>query len=158
MYNNTFYQATGSAHKISAFFVNNGNAGGTWDFYNNVVYGPFGYEGFANSDQDGTISMVGVASSWIGTFDYNYYGNNSPAMSFGWGGTPSQYAQSLSSWLTHLSGAADSHSTLGGDPFSGTPSEADYKSFAIAGPATTAGMSGVPCGALDGSGAIGSNF
>jgi hypothetical protein len=53
----------------------------------------------------------------------------------------------------------DVHSTtLSSNPFTGTPSEANANSFAITGPATTAGVGGAACGALDGSGPIGCNF
>jgi hypothetical protein len=161
MYNNTFYQGTSSTHKIVAFYTDLGNAGGTWDFYNNIVYSPFGYEGFASSHEAGSITMTGVTSAWIGQFDFNYYGNAGSGvnqMSFGWGLSSGQFAQSLPAWLTHLSSAADAHSTLGANPFSGTPAEGDYLSFNVSGACTTAGVGGACCGANDGSGAIGCNF
>jgi hypothetical protein len=157
MYNNTFYQAQTATPKLNAFHVDNGNAGGVWDFYNNVVYGPFGYE--IGNNEVGAVGMVNVLGSWIGQFDFNYYGNNSNGMTFGWSFTgSSNQAQPLSSWLAHLSNAADAHSTLGGNPFSGTPAEGVSASFALTGACLTAGIGGAACGANDGTGPIGCNF
>jgi hypothetical protein len=145
-YNNTFYTPPAvTAMALAAWFDTNPDAGSiTWQ--NNLVYfntyyvnqgGPFGCLGFQ--------AAIGITGTSV---DYNYYGTG---MNFG---TSSPFAN-LNLWRVL---GFDSHSTSGGNPFSGTPTSQVPSSFAITGPATTAGRNGKPCGALDGSGTVGCNF
>jgi hypothetical protein len=91
--------------------------------------------------------------SVFATCDYNAYGTG---MTFGDGYTAGHNGLALSTWQTH---GFDAHSkTLSSSPFVSAPSEAMTGSFAISGPATTAGKGGVACGALDGSGLVGCDF
>jgi hypothetical protein len=155
IYNNTFYGAYSGAHKMDAIFCNLGNAGGHWAFYNNLVYSPYGYDGIASSNTPGTmyITNINANPSWFTQCDYNAYGSG---MTFGYGWNAGQYALPSSTWKGY---GLDAHSILlASNPFTGTPSEANSSSFAIAGPATTAGVGGAVCGALDGTGQIGCNF
>lgn len=155
IYNNTFYGAYNSAKKMDAIFCNLGNSGGHWAFYNNLVYSPYGYDGIANSNMPGTMYITTINSnpSWFTQCDYNAYG---AGMTFGYGWNSGQYALPMSTWKGY---GLDAHSILlSSNPFTGAPSEANSSSFAITGPATTAGVGGAVCGALDGTGPIGCNF
>jgi hypothetical protein len=155
MYNNTFYGAYNGARKMDAIYCNLGNAGGHWAFYNNLVYSPYGYDGLATSVQPGTmyITTINANPSWFSQCDYNAYG---AGMTFGYGWNGGQYGLASSTWKSF---GLDTHSSLlASNPFTGAPSEANWSSFAIAGPATTAGVGGHICGAVDGSGPIGCDF
>jgi hypothetical protein len=155
IYNNTFYGAYNGAHKMDAIYCNLGNAGGHWAFYNNLIYSPYGYDGASSSNKPGSmfITTINTNPSWFSQCDYNAYG---AGMTFGYGWNAGQYALPLSTWKGY---GLDAHSVLlASNPFSATPSEANSNSFAIAGPATTAGVGGAVCGAVDGSGQIGCNF
>jgi hypothetical protein len=156
IYNNTFYgPVVSGSHKMDAIYCNLGNAGGHWAFYNNLVYSPYGYDGAASSNKPGSmyITTINTNPSWFSKCDYNAYGSG---MTFGYGWNAGQYALGMAIWKAL---GLDVHSTtLSSNPFTGTPSEANANSFAITGPATTAGVGGAACGALDGSGPIGCNF
>jgi hypothetical protein len=156
IYNNTFYgPVVSSAHKMNAIFCNIGNAGGHWDFYNNLVYSPYGYDGLSASNLPGTIYVTNINSnpSWFSQCDYNAYG---AGMTFGNGWNAGQYGLPLLTWKAY---GLDTHSILlSSNPFTGTPSETNSSSFAITGPATKAGVGGAICGALDGTGAVGCDF
>lgn len=154
LYNNTFCQLGSFTRGIAAQFMSRGNSGGTFSFYNNVVYSLQGkYQGnLAPSDEWGALYFDTASASWFTQFDHNYYGSNGNGMSFGYG---HQAQGSTAGWKAL---GNDINSTFGGNPFSGTPAEGNTSSFAITGAATTAGIGGVACGALDGSGTIGCNF
>jgi hypothetical protein len=156
IYNNTFYGPVVSGpHKMDALYCNLGNSGGRWSFYNNLVYSPYGYDGASSSNKPGSIyiTAINANSSWFSQCDYNAYG---AGMTFGYGWNAGQYALPISNWKGY---GLDAHSiTLSSNPFTGTPSESNPTSFAISGPATTAGVGGAVCGAVDGSGPIGCNF
>jgi hypothetical protein len=99
------------------------------------------------------VTTINSNPSWFSQCDYNAYG---AGMTFGYGWNPGQYALPFSTWKGY---GLDAHSVqLASNPFTGTPSEANATSFAITGPATTAGVGGAMCGALDGSGPVGCNF
>lgn len=156
IYNNTFYGSNAtSPHKMDAIYCNLGNAGGNWAFYNNLVYSPYGYDGLAASNQPATIYIKGINSSpaFFTKCDNNAYGSG---ITFGIGWSAGQYALPIATWKGY---GFDAHSViLASNPFAGTPAEGNANSFAIAGPALTAGVGGAACGALDGSGQVGCGF
>jgi hypothetical protein len=150
IYNNTFYEPTGYKQGLGALYNILGNAGGTWSFYNNLAYSLSGYAfGAGSLALSGALTTPSVFTSC----DYNAYGTG---MTFGDGYTAGHNGLALSAWQTH---GFDAHSkTLSSSPFLSAPAEAITGSFAISGPATTAGKGGVACGALDGSGLVGCDF
>jgi hypothetical protein len=150
IYNNTFYSPGGYPQGLGTLYNILGNSGGTWSFYNNLAYSPSGYAFGAAS-----LALVGALTtpSVFATCDYNAYGSG---MTFGDGYASGHSTLPLAKWQ---SVGYDAHSkTLSSNPFVGVPSEANTGSFAITGPATTAGKGGVACGALDGSGLVGCDF
>jgi hypothetical protein len=163
MYNNTFYKPSGLGTRGMDAFTDIGNPPttggmGNFQFYNNLIYAADAqYDGIVNSEFPGAFSKYGAitggTSGTLTSTDYNAYGTG---MTFGQSYTSGQYAWNLTTWRGY---GYDAHSILlGSNPFTATPSETNSASFAISGPATTAGMGGVPCGALDGSGSVGCNF
>lgn len=166
IYNNTFYKPGGiggSNHGLDVFTdnrpSNTAGGGGQFQFYNNLVYAAdANYDGFRNSEWPGAfVKMNGDTGgglwSLLTNTDHNAYGSG---MSFATGWAAGQSTLPLSTWQSY---GYDAHSiVLSSSPFTGTPVEAVSASFAIAGPATTAGVGGVVCGACDGSGLIGCDF
>ena len=165
IYNNTFYKPGGiggAARGLMCFTdlyaANTSGGTGTFEFYNNLVFAEDGvYEGTHNSANPAAITKMGAETggtwSTLTNCDYNAYGSG---MTFGQGWDAGLSAWPLSRWLGY--GYDKNSTTLSSSPFSGSPSEADVSSFAITGPATTAGKGGVACGALDGSGIVGCDF
>lgn len=152
VYNNTFYepQVGGTNTGISTLYNIKGNSGGKWNFYNNLVYS---LQGYVSGNASGALALYNVNStpSILPMCDYNAYGSG---MNFsgGYGVGP----WSLATWQGF---GFDVHSkTLSSSPFVGTPAEGITGTFAITGPATTAGVGGVACGAMDGSGLVGCDF
>lgn len=147
VYNNTFYP-TGSEMPI--FYLQAPNAGGTFNAYNNVFYEQGGSWTVGSY---GVGKLTGATSTTIPTWDYNYYLTGPQFCPSGNGGTLVSYA----SWQGL---GFDTHSHVGGNPFSGTPAAITPSSFAInsSSAAFTGSNTGGICGALDGSGSIGCNF
>lgn len=165
IYNNTFFKPAGISgldRGLCAFsdFYSAVNSGGTgsFEFYNNLVYAADGnYDGLANSNFPGAFTKMGAQTGGVDgkltNSDYNAYGIG---MTFGQGYGTGLYGWAFSKWKTF---GYDPHSILlASDPFTGSPVEADYRSFAIGGPATTAGVGGATCGAVDNTGLIGCDF
>ncbi len=163
IYNNTFYKPGGIGGKNYGIMVFSdlyplatGEGGGTFQFYNNLVYAAD--ENYVNgSNAPASFNKMGASTggtwSTLSKCDYNAYG---VGMTFGQGWTAGDYGWPLSKWQGY---GYDTHSaTLTTSPFTGRPSEPDYTSFAIEGPATTAGVGGVACGAVDGTGRVGCDF
>lgn len=165
IYNNTFYLPSSStqAGGLCAFTDYDTSASGgsgNFDFYNNLIWSNSSppYQGVSMSNDPGAITKLGASgggtqSTW--TANYNAYGTG---MTFGYSYTSGQYALSLATWQGF---GYDANSvTVGSNPFTGTPTEAEYTTFAISpsSNAYTAGVGGAICGAVDGSGPIGSNF
>lgn len=156
MYNNTFYQPTyGGSNKIQAFNCDKSPAdsAATWEFYNNLVFSLVGYENGGNANASLNFPAVIANPSRLPVCNYNAYGTG---MTFGdaqgsWNG-----AKSLATW--QAAGFDVNSTSLGSSPFSTTPTDVASSSYAITGPALTAGIGGVPCGAIDGSGLVGCNF
>jgi len=148
-YNNTIYTPPNVVALAWAAWFNCNSDAGPFTWYNNIVY----YKAYMNNQggPTGTIgfqpAVYGVAA---GNFDYNYYG---AGINFGTSGGSGTLP--LSAWRAL---GYDTHTTSGGSPFSGTPATLSSSSFAITGPATTAGRNGAACGALDGTGTVGCNF
>jgi hypothetical protein len=155
IYNNTFFEPVvgGANGKLCALYNIKGNAGGTWSFYNNLVYSLDGYENGNNAAAALAMYNASTTPSIFATCDHNAYGSG---MTFGSSYASGQYNLPLSKWQSF---GFDAHSvTLTGTPFVGTAAEGNASSFAISGPATTAGVGGVACGAVDDSGLVGCDF
>ena len=165
IYNNTFYKpgGIGGLNRGLACFNDldtSNSAGGTgnFQFYNNLVYADDGnYQGVTNSTSPAAFTKMGASTggtwSTLTNCDYNAYGSG---MTFGQDWSAGDFAWPLSQWQGY---GYDKHSTtLSSSPFTATPKEADYTSFAVSGPATTAGTGGVACGAVDGTGPVGCDF
>lgn len=158
MYNNTFYQPPITSASPMWVFDGYGNGSdgtptGTWNFYNNIVYAANGtYESGAFSSSGLTLPSATASRSTAGTIDHNCYGIG---MTF----NPVETYSNRVNVATWQGYGFDTHSkTLTTTPFSGTPTEGAYQSFAITGSATTAGMGGASCGAVDGTGLVGCDF
>ncbi|MFZ0461824.1 MAG: right-handed parallel beta-helix repeat-containing protein [Candidatus Acidiferrales bacterium] len=162
IHNNTFYKPSGigGSNRGLAAFTNlqgfTSGGAGTWQFYNNLVYAEDGlYDGVSNSANPAAFTLMSAAvnSGNMTNMDYNAYGS---AMTFGTGWTAGLFAWLFSAWRQR---GFDAHSVLlTSSPFTGTPAEANPTSFAISGPAATAGVGGAVCGANDDSGLVGCNF
>jgi hypothetical protein len=113
---------------------------------------------------DGTISTDPDTIAWLNTAitgtiltqcDYNVYRSTalfSPLLF-----TTSNI--SYASWRSHGGYGFDANSqTIASTPFSGTPTEEDPSTFAITGAAATAGVGGIPVGAVNGSRQIGADW
>lgn len=165
IYNNTFYKPAGiggADRGLNCFAdlygANTSGGAGTFEFYNNLVYAEDSlYAGTHNSVSPAAITKMGASTggtwSTLTNCNYNAYGSG---MTFGEGWGSGLYAWPLAKWQSY--GYDKNSTTLTSSPFTGSPSEADAASFAIAGPAVTAGKGGVACGALDGSGPVGCDF
>lgn len=163
IYNNTFYKSGGLGWMdlgLACFSdysdSNQAGGGGNFEFYNNLVFAEDGKYQNGGSAPAAFIKMgasAGGTWSTLSNCDYNVYGSG---MTFGQSWNTGDYGWSLSKWQGY---GYDHHSTtLVASPFAGRPSEPDYTTFAIAGPATTAGIGGGVCGAVDGSGRVGCDF
>ena len=162
IYNNTFYQPAGIPGNsgLVAFTDFDGHplsgGGGTFEFYNNLVYSDA--DKYDSGDYTpGAFTKMGASTggtmSTLTNCDYNAYGSG---MTFAEGWGAGELAWPISKWQSY---GYDTHSsTLTTSPFTGTPAEANYLSFAISGPAVTAGKGGVACGAVDGTGSVGCDF
>jgi hypothetical protein len=153
IYNNTFYQPRyGGTNRMGVIDNPRGNSGGSWDFYNNLVYSEVGYD--YGGHYAGGVTMYGadLVSTILGQCDKNAYGTG---MTFATDYV-TKLGLTLSAW--RLLGHDLGSTTLSGSPFVQTPSEAVPSSFAITGPATAAGVGGAVCGAMDSSGTVGCDF
>ncbi len=162
IYNNTFYQPAGipKGSGLAAFTdfisVPRSGGGGTFEFYNNLVYSDSDkYD--AGDYNPGAFTKMGASTggtwSTLSNCDYNAYGSR---MTFGEAWGAGKLAWPLSQWQSY---GYDTHcTTLTKSPFTGAPAEANYLSFAISGPAATAGKGGIACGAVDGTGPVGCDF
>lgn len=149
-YQNTFYaNTTGQGGgSVAAVWWSPTTGAGPFQWNDNIVY----YPGVAANNTNvwlGAVGLIPATGITPSQFDYNYYGTG---MTWGLGAT---YITALSTWQ---GSGYDPHSIQGGSPFSGTPTSLAPNSFAITGPALTAGSTGGPVGALDGSGSVGSTL
>jgi hypothetical protein len=141
LYNNTYYCSTAT----QPFFYTPGpGSGGTVSARNNLF---ISQSGSWSGSEYGVIKLASPTSTLIPQWNYNYY-TTAPVFN-----TSTSYA----SWQA-LGFDANSHT--GGSPFSGTPTAQVPTSFALntSSAAYTGGVGGAICGALDGSGSIGTNF
>jgi hypothetical protein len=146
-YNNTFYSPL--TQFLAAYFNSASSAVGPFNFYNNIVYAT----GYANGNfSPGALWVQNKYGITATSVNYNYYGTG---MTFATAFASGSLNLPFSTWRGY---GYDANSALGGNPFSSTPSLATPSSFAITGPATTAGRNGAACGALDGTGTVGCNF
>lgn len=146
-YNNTFYAPI--TQFSAAYFNGASSAAGPFNFYNNIVYAT----GYANGNfSPGSLWVQSKYGITAASVNYNYYGTG---MTFATAFASGSLNLPFSIWRGF---GYDGNSTVGGNPFSSTPSLATPSSYAITGPATTAGRNGAACGALDGTGTVGCNF
>lgn len=162
-YHNTFYHPPGLLYgPLGAFDGYNTTMAptGVWNWTDNLVWSDGGETSYyydAGDNFGAACSFPNATSGTVGTSNYNAYGANNNGMTFcvanGFGP-----AITLASW--QADGFDANAVSLTTTPFSGTPSEADYLSFSVSSssPAYTAAQGGGIAGAVDGSGAIGSNF
>jgi Right handed beta helix region len=154
-HHNTFFCSTQN-NNVAMVVQTATTATGPYNFHDNIVYYPGGYQTSYNGTWGGSLAFNsggGVAPPFGMTgsdINFNYYGTG-----MAWGFSNSVYT-TLAAWSTAQ--GFDINSTQGGSPFSGTPAAVNISSFAITGPATTAGSTGGPVGALDGTGSVGCNF
>ena len=163
IYNNTFYKPSGIGGQNRGLMCFTDNYGantvggtGTFEFFNNIVYAEDGIYEDGNAGASCFVKMgasTGGIWSTLTNCDYNVYGSG---MTFAQDWKTGDYGWPLSKWQGF--GYDKDSTTLTSSPFTGSPSEANTASFAISGPAATAGKGGVSCGALDGSGAVGCDF
>ena len=150
-YNNTFYDPSSASQGSPLFLRAGSSAGGVINHYNNLYHSDLA-AGYPGSLGGGCFLS---APTGFGTFDFNCYDSTftfSTALSGAGSG-----GESFSAW--HGATGFDTNSTqLATTPFAVTPAQLNMGSFAIAGPATTAGNTGGPCGAVDGTGSIGCGF
>lgn len=145
-FNNTFYTPPAvTALALGCWFKSSSASTGPLTWHSNLVayQTPYNNQGgpFA------TLSFQGGFGISASSLDFNYYKTGT---SFG-----TNNNVNLAGWQAL---GFETHSIGGGSPFSGTPTSGVPTSFAITGPAATAGVGGGPCGALDGSGPIGSSL
>jgi hypothetical protein len=157
VFNTTFYQpAYGGTNRLCSLYGDKtpDDADATWEFYNNIVYSLIGYE---NGNQaNAALNVPGCIDNpeRLPVCDYNAYG---VGMTFGdaEGGWTSPL--SLDTW--QAAGFDTNSTVLNGSPFTTAPTDLATSTYAIAGPATTAGMGGRACGAVySGGPSIGCNF
>lgn len=159
--NNTLYNpvTVGTASDFNAVHgVASSSPAGMFKFQNNIVWSEGTYA--SGNHSAGAVWFEGLVGITASSCDYNAYGANSNGIRFADSWTGALYNLSLATWQSAGSGYGfDTHSTsLASTPFSSTPTATVPSSFAITGPALTAGVGGVPSGALDGSSTVGCNF
>jgi hypothetical protein len=139
-YNNMEYLPSTAGQQLALIDAQNAaSPQGTMNIYNNLEYSGTGYAAYL-----GAIALIG-APTGFGTVNNNAYDS---AATFSWAlSGAGDTGVSLAAWRTQCSCDANSIQ-LTSTPFTGTPASANPSSFAISGPATTAGVGGVTTGPL----------
>lgn len=150
-YNNTFYDPSTATQGSPLFLIAGSSTGGVINHYNNLYWSDLA-AGYPATEGGGCFLN---APTGYTTFDYNCYDSNftfsTAKTGAGSGG------ESFASWKTAT--GFDTHSSqITSSPFVSTPTQLAMSAFAVTGAATSAGVSGATCGAVDGSGSIGCGF
>lgn len=136
-YNNLNYMPSSGQQIPLLEAQNSSSPQGTTNVYNNLVYSALGYPSYL-----GAMALI-LAPTGFGTVDHNAYDS---AATFSWAlSGAGDTGVSLSAWRTQCGCDANSVQ-LSSSPFTGTPTSGVPTSFAISGPATTAGVGGTTTG------------
>jgi hypothetical protein len=158
--NNTLYNpvTVGTGSDFNAVHgVASSSPAGTYKFQNNLVWSEGTYA--SGNHAAGAVWFEALTGITPSSVDYNAYGSNSNAITFAKAFVGGSDNLPLSTWQSAGSGYGfDTHSTtLASSPFVNSLTSI-LSDFSISGPALTAGVGGVACGAMDGSGLVGCNF